>query len=101
MDRSRYTLPPFGAQSTLAFWQDRVGLFAGYGGVNAWKPDNSIMDLADPDGQKPASGFGKFRRDTSFNDAWLSQNWFGGKFALDHDQRVWLVLLGHKKNILV
>ncbi len=57
MDRSRFTLPPFGGQATLPLWQDWAELFTGIGGVNAWKPDNTLVE---PN-----------RRGTSFNDAWF------------------------------
>jgi hypothetical protein len=60
-DRIRYTLPPFGAQATLSTLHDRAELFTGFGGVNAWKPDNTLI--------LPG------RRDTSFNDALLVQEW--------------------------
>ncbi|MGI8960026.1 MAG: hypothetical protein ACR2IV_09755 [Bryobacteraceae bacterium] len=74
-DRTRYTLPPFGAQATLSLWHDRGQLFTGFGGVNAWKPDNTLIQ---PN-----------RRGTSFNDAWLAQGAAGGRVAVDRNRYLW------------
>ncbi len=37
---------------------------------------------------------GGFRRDSSFNDAWLAQGWAGARVAVDHNRRIWLGGLG-------
>jgi hypothetical protein len=75
-DRTRFTLPPFGAQATLSTLHDRAEIFTGFGGVNAWKPDNTLIQ---PN-----------RRGTSFNDAWLVQGVAGGRVAVDRNRRFWL-----------
>lgn len=31
-----------------------------------------------------------FRRDSSFNDGWLAQEWVGGWVAVTGDRRLWL-----------
>ena len=76
MERSRFTLPPFGGQATLSLWQNRVQLFTGMGGVNAWKPDNTLIE---PN-----------RRGSSYNDAWLLQGQAGARVALDRNRHLWL-----------
>jgi hypothetical protein len=76
MERTRFTLPPFGAQATLSLWHDRTELFTGFGGVNAWKPDNTLIEPG--------------RRGTSFNDAWLLQGQGGARVAVDHSRHLWL-----------
>jgi hypothetical protein len=75
-DRTRYTLPPFGAQATLSTFHGRAELFTGFGGINAWRPDNTLI-LPN-------------RRGTSFNDAWLVQGVGGGRVAVDRNRRFWL-----------
>jgi hypothetical protein len=75
-DRPRFTLPPFGAQATLSTLHDRAEIFTGFGGLNAWKPDNTLIQ---PN-----------RRGTSFNDAWLVQGVGGGQVAVDRNRRFWL-----------
>jgi hypothetical protein len=80
MERSRFTLPPFGAQATLSLWNDRTELFTGFGGVNAWKPDNTLIE---PN-----------RRGTSFNDAWLVEGQAGARVAVDHGRHLWLGPVG-------
>jgi hypothetical protein len=79
-DRTRFTLPPFGAQATLSLWHDRAQLFTGFGGINAWKPDNTLIE---PN-----------RRGTSFNDAWLLQSWAGGRVAVDRSKHLWFGAAG-------
>jgi hypothetical protein len=76
MERTRFTLPPFGAQATLPLGNGRTELFANFGGINAWKPDNS--------------GIEPNRRGTSFNDAWLLQGHIGSAVALDPSRHVWV-----------
>jgi hypothetical protein len=75
-DRTRYTLPPFGAQATLSTFHGRAELFTGFGGINAWRPDNTLI-LPN-------------RRGTSFNDAWLVQGVGAGRVAVDRNRRFWL-----------
>jgi hypothetical protein len=86
MDRSRYTLPPFGDETTLSFWRDRTQFFIGFGGINAWKPDNTIIELG---GRNTP-----YRQATSFNGAWLLQGWAGGRVAVDSNRRFWLGATG-------
>lgn len=76
MERTRFTLPPFGAETTLPVANGRTELLAGLGGVNAWKPDNT--------------GIEPNRRDSSFNDAWLFQGNIGSAFALDANKHIWI-----------
>lgn len=78
MDRAKYTLPEFGARATLPLWRGRAQLFSGFGGVNAWKPDNTGIEL------------GQRGRALSLNDAWLLQGEFGGRIAVDPGQHFWL-----------
>jgi hypothetical protein len=80
MERSRFTLPPFGAQATLPLWHERAELFTGFGGVNGWKPDNTLIEPG--------------RRGTSFNDAWLLQGEVGARVAVDHGRHLWLGPVG-------
>lgn len=84
MERRRYTLPPFGSIATLKLADGRVNLFTGVGGINAWKPDNAIIDV---------DGNG-FRRNSSFNDAWLVQGSAGANVAVDKGRRLWLGAAG-------
>ncbi|MGI9075414.1 MAG: hypothetical protein ACR2JB_29755 [Bryobacteraceae bacterium] len=79
-DRARYTLPPFGAQATLSTLHDRAELFTEFGGANAWKPDNTLIQ---PN-----------RRGPSFNDAWLVQGVGAGRLAVDRNRRLWLGAAG-------
>ncbi len=74
MNRSRFTLAPFGAWATLQPGE-RIQLFTGFGGVQAWVPDDA-----------PIMG----RRGTTYNDAWLAQSALGGSVALDPKHRLWL-----------
>ncbi len=80
MERTRYTLPPFGAQAVLSFGQDRTELFTGFGGINVWKPDGSPIEPG--------------HRARSFNDAWLLQNQIGGRIAVDRGRHIWLGPVG-------
>lgn len=79
-DRTRFTLPPFGAQATLSLWHDRAELFTGFGGINAWRPDNTLIQ---PN-----------RRGSSFNDAWLAQSGAGARVAVDRNRRIWFGAAG-------
>ncbi len=76
MERARYTLPPFAGRAIWSPIGGRLEVVAGQGGVNAWKPDNTLIE---PN-----------RRDTSYNDAWQLQNWLSSNFAVDGKRRVWL-----------
>jgi hypothetical protein len=80
MERMRYTLPAFGTFATVKLMSGRAELFTGMGGVNAWKPENSII-YVDSQG---------FRRNSSFNDAWLVQGLAGARVAVDKDRQFWL-----------
>ncbi len=80
MERNRYTPPPFGAQATLKLWSGRAELFTRYSGVNAWKPDNTLIE---PN-----------RRGSSFNDSWMTEATLGGRVAVDRDQHLWLGTAG-------
>jgi hypothetical protein len=86
MERSRFTLPPFGAQATLPVWHERAELFTGFGGVNGWKPDNTLIEAG--------RGASPFSRARSFNDAWLLQGDAGARVAVDHGRRLWLGPVG-------
>jgi hypothetical protein len=76
MDRTRSTIPAFGTQATLAYWNGRAELFSGFGGINAWKPDNTVIE--------------PWRRGTSYNDAWLAQGFAGARVAVDRERHLWL-----------
>jgi hypothetical protein len=78
IDRSRFTLPPFGAKATLKLHDDRVQLFGGFAAIEAWKPDGTF----EPRGHSAFS--------SSYGDAWLSQVEAGGRISLDPGQHVWL-----------
>jgi hypothetical protein len=86
MERSRFTLPPFGAQATLSLWHDRTEIYTGFGGVNAWKPDNTLIEAG--------RGGAPFSRARSFNDAWLLQGDAGARVAVDHGRHLWLGPVG-------
>ena len=83
-ERTRYTLPPFGAEAKLYFWGGRGELASGVGGINAWRSDNVTIQTGDK----------SFRRDSSFNDAWLGQAWLRTDIAVDPDKHVRLGALG-------
>jgi hypothetical protein len=89
-DRVRPTLPPFGSQTTLSFWKNRAQFFTGMGGVNAWRAENVTIE---PDFRSGRLG-NSWRRDSSYDDAWLEQGWAGGKIAVDPDRRIWLGAVG-------
>jgi len=74
--RPRFTLPPFGAIATLKFHDDRIELLAGFGGIEAWKPDGTF----EPRGRSLWT--------SSYGDAWLTQAQAGVRFALDRQQHV-------------
>ncbi len=72
--RPRFTLPPFGALATLKLHNDRVELFTGFGGIEAWKPDGTF----EPRGRSLWTN--------SYGDAWLMQAQGGVRVALDRQQ---------------
>jgi hypothetical protein len=74
---SRLTLPPFGATATVKLIRDHVELFAGFGGIEAWKADGVFQ----PQGHRPTT--------TSDEDAWLTQGQAGFRFAVDHNRHLW------------
>ena len=73
---SRYTLPEFGAKATQSLHNNHVNLFAGIGGVNAWRLDSSAGRIG--------------RKYSSFNDVWLPQGLAGANVSVDAKQRLWL-----------
>ncbi len=80
MERTRYTLPAFGSEATLRIFGDRAEFYLGYGGVNAWKADNTLIQGN--------------RRGSSFDGAWLIQTTAGAMVALDRDKHLWLGTAG-------
>ena len=79
MNRARFTLQPFGSQVTWHLWDKRAEVFAGFGGVEAWLPDNApILN----------------RRASSYNDAWLVQGQGGTDVAIDRARHFWLGATG-------
>ena len=79
MERTRYSLPAFGSEATLGTFGDRGELYLGYGGINAWRSDNTLI---------------LERRSSSFNDAWLVQTSAGARLALDKEKHFWLGTAG-------
>jgi len=76
VSRSRFTLPPFGALATLKLHDDRIRLFAGVGGIEAWKPDGTF----EPRGRSLWTN--------SYGDAWLTEAQAGVRLGLDRQQHV-------------
>ena len=76
VSRSRFTLPPFGAKASLKLFDDRIELFTGYGGIEAWKPDGTF----EPQGRSLWTN--------SYGDAWLTQAQAGVRFGLDRQQHL-------------
>jgi hypothetical protein len=81
---SRLTLPPFGATATVKLISDHLELFAGFGGIEAWKPDGTF----EPQGRRPAT--------SSDSDAWLTQAQAGFRFTVDRDRHLWFGGTGRK-----
>jgi hypothetical protein len=81
---SRLTLPPFGATATVKLVGDHVELFAGFGGIEAWKPDGTF----EPQGHRLFTS-----NDT---DAWLTQGQAGFRFAVDHNRHLWFGATGRR-----
>jgi hypothetical protein len=84
--RPRFTLPPFGALATLKLHHDGIRLFAGFGGIEAWKPDGTFEPR------------GKSLWTNSYGDAWLTQAQAGVRFALDPQHRVSVGATGRHLN---
>jgi hypothetical protein len=84
--RSRFTLPPFGTIATLKLHDDRIELLAGFGGIEAWKPDGTF----EPRGRSLWTN--------SYGDAWLTQTQAGVRVALDRQQRVSVGATGRHLN---
>ncbi len=82
VSRSRFTLPPFGAIAKLRLHNDRIELFAGFSGIEAWKPDGTF----EPRGRSLWT--------SSYGDAWLTQTQAGARVALDRQQHVSLGATG-------
>ena len=78
VNRTKFTLPPFGATGILKLANDRIELFTGAGALEAWKPDNTF----EPQGRSLGA--------SSYGDAWLSQAKAGARFAVDRNRRLWL-----------
>jgi len=76
VSRSRFTLPPFGAKVSLKLFDNRIELFTGYGGIEAWKPDGTF----EPRGRSLWTN--------SYGDAWLTQAQAGVRLAIDRQQHV-------------
>jgi hypothetical protein len=76
VSRSRFTLPPFGALASLKFHDDRIELFTGFGGLEAWRPDGTF----EPQGRSLWTN--------SYGDAWLTQAQAGVRVGLDRQKRV-------------
>lgn len=79
VNRTRYSLPAFGAQATLALWRGRSQFLGGFGGIDGWRADNTGLE----------TGALSYRRDSSFNDAWLLQSYAGVRMAVDRNKHVW------------
>jgi hypothetical protein len=96
-ERSKYVLPPFGSKLTWTFARGRAQVFAMAGGINAWKPDNTTIDIdaSGARGGKLRPGAGGLGRARSFNDAWQFQRTFGAQIAVDPSRHVWLGVAGH------
>ncbi len=81
---AKFTLPPFGANATAKLHGDRVELFGGLAGIEAWRPDGTFQ----PQG---------FRLWTSTDgDAWLTQGQAGVRIAVDSGRRFWLGATGRR-----
>ena len=76
VSRPGFTLPPFGAIASLKFHDDRIQLFTGFGGIEAWKPDGTF----EPRGRSLWTN--------SYGDAWLTQAQAGVRFGLDRQQHL-------------
>lgn len=70
-NRTRAVLPPFGAKATYSLWNDRLILFAGFGGIDGVLTDNTprLSPL--------------HIRATSFNDDWFVTSDVGAHVSVD------------------
>ncbi len=75
--RTRFQLPPFGFDATLKV-HNRLQLFSGFGGIEAWKADGTF----EPRGHQMFSN--------AEADAWLVQMKGGARFAVDPGEHLWL-----------
>ncbi len=76
-------LPPFGADVAWKLGHDRVELFSGFGGVEAFGPNGWINPVTR-----------RFWTGSSTN-GWLTETKFGGRFAVDSGRHLWLGGSGH------
>jgi hypothetical protein len=81
---ARQTLPPFGANVTAKLKNDRMELFAGFAGIEAWKADGTLQK----------QGLRWFT--TSDGDAWLAQGQAGFRVAVDNGRHFWLGATGRR-----
>jgi hypothetical protein len=79
MERRRHSLPAFGFRAILSVFGGRAEFYLGYGGINAWRSDNTLI---------------LERRSSSFNDAWLVQTSGGARLAIDKQRHLWLGTAG-------
>ncbi len=77
-NRTRFTLPPFGAKATYTLWNGRVQLFGLSGGTEAWKPTITVNKV----------GYSSFP--STYEDSWLLQAEGGARVAVDRSHRLWL-----------
>jgi hypothetical protein len=81
---AKFTLPPFGASVTAKLRGDRVELFGGFAGIEAWKPDGTFQ----PQGLRPWT--------STDGDAWLTQGQAGIRVAVDSGRHLWLGATGRR-----
>lgn len=81
-NRTRFTLPPFGANAVLKLNNGRVEVFSGFGALEAWKADGTF----ERQGFRLASN--------AEGDAWLAQIQAGFRIAVDHGQHLWMGATG-------
>lgn len=85
--RTRSTIPPFGANVTLRLFGGRVELFAGFGGLEALRPDGTFQPLGR---RRLRNAEGAFTGFASGGDAWLTQIKAGAAVAVDRHRHVWI-----------
>ncbi len=76
--RARVAIPPFGATGKLGLFNDRVELFAGFGGVQAVIPPGSFR----PQGRRLFT--------SSEDDSWLMQFKAEAQVAVDPQKHIWI-----------
>ena len=76
VSRSRFTLPPFGAIARLKLFDNRIELFTGFSGLEAWKPDHTF----EPQGRALWT--------STYGDAWLTQAQAGVRLGIDRQQHL-------------